>query len=224
MHVLRCVGPFGQRVPQVGFLGSQGPCRSRGNISHYPDSLFGDKKLGSDSRDSAQAGSRVDPKCVKEARLNASALPDPNSLCPSVTITNYVLQSSFPALVDSGSTHCFVDPTFVNNNAISSYSVPPIILRLFDSSTTTIITTATNLSICFPSGKVTPMTFYVTPLDSKCRIILGHNWLIRFNPLIDWVLGSIEFRTPLLQVLTPSSPPEAQFSIGFTSAPCGNPE
>ena len=52
------------------------------------------------------------------------------------------------------------------------------------------------------------MTFYVTPLDSKCWIILGHNWLTCFNPLIDWVLGSIEFRTPLLQVLTPSSPPE----------------
>src|SRR5438128_3606794 len=208
MHVLRCVGPPGERVPQGGFSGSQGLRRGRGNIGRYPDGLFGGKKLGSDSRDSAQAGSRVDPKCVKEARLNASALSDPNSLCPSVTITNYVLPSSFPALVDSGSTHRFVDPTFVNNNAISSYSVPPIILRLFDSSTTTIITTATDLSIRFPSGEVTPMTFYVTPLDSECRIVLGHNWLTRFNPLIDWVLGSIEFRTPLLRVLTPSSPPE----------------
>ena len=136
------------------------------------------------------------------------ALSDPNFLCPSVTITNYVLQSSFSALVDSDSTHCFVDLTFVNNNAISSYSVPPIILRLFDGSTTTIITTATDLSIHFPSGKVTLMTFYVTPLDSECRIVLGHNWLTHFNPLIDWVLGSIEFRTPLLRVLTPSSPPE----------------
>ena len=57
-----------------------------------------------------------------------STLSDPNSLHPSVIITNYVLPSSFPALVDSGSTHCFVDPVFMNNNAIFSYSVSLIIL------------------------------------------------------------------------------------------------
>ena len=60
-------------------------------------------------------------------------------------------------------------------NNLSRYSVPPIVLRLFNGTTTTIITEATNLSIQFPSGDVTPMTFYVTPLDSDCRVVLRHN-------------------------------------------------
>jgi len=52
------------------------------------------------------------------------------------------------------------------------------------------------------------MTFYVTLLDSDCKVILGHNWLTRYNPSIDWVLSSIKFRTSTQQVPTPSSLPD----------------
>jgi len=55
-----------------------------------------------------------------EAQLNTAALSDPNSLRPQVTISDRDIQS-FPVLVDSGSTHCFVDPSFANMNSLSLY-------------------------------------------------------------------------------------------------------
>src|SRR6202790_3300353 len=78
-------------------------------------------------------------------------------------------------LIDSGSSHCFLDSTFVEEHNIPTTSVTPIGLRLFDGSCKTTITQITHLLVTFPCGEKFNLTFYVTPLDSSCSAVLGYN-------------------------------------------------
>ena len=56
----------------------------------------------------------------------------------------------FKALIDSSSTHCFVNSHFISKNNLLTYSIPLIQLRLFDGSNNNVITQAIKVPLQFP--------------------------------------------------------------------------
>ena len=100
----------------------------------------------------------------------------------------------FLTLIDSGSTDCFIDSKYVEKNFIPTSEISPMNLRLFDGSLAPKpIHSIASLPIHFPSSKIFDIDFFVTPLDSSCKAVLGYNFLHRYNPLVDWMKGTLTF-------------------------------
>ena len=130
-----------------------------------------------------------------------------------ITLTSdLLLITDIHTLIDSGSTHCFLNSSTVSKHQLHTYKINLILLQLFDGTTNSVIHPAIDLLLCFPSGNKQSVTFYVTPLEASCTAVLGHNWLTCYNPLINWVLSSIELCSPL-QTNSLTSPETAALSL-----------
>jgi len=88
---------------------------------------------------------------------------------------NHLNKILFQALIDSGSTHCFVDSKFVDTHHLKTSATSLIALYLFDGSSNSTISEIANLPIIFSTSDCMNLDFYIIPLDSSCSLVLGYN-------------------------------------------------
>src|SRR6266404_1258490 len=132
--------------------------------------------------------------------LHTSSL-SPNSFFLSLTSTSICNPlRPFHTLLDSGSSHSFVNEAFVMNNKLKfSYLPNPIPLKMFDRSTPSNVSKKVWMPITFSTGEMHHLEFFVTNLDKNYSLVLGYDWLARHNPNIDWTETKITFREPKTQ-------------------------
>ena len=136
----------------------------------------------------------VDPiHADSKVRLHAICSKDSLMLSLSSLYTLDII----PTLIDSGSSHCFIDSSFVLGHELPVSDVTPKCLHLFDGTYGTTIKQETDLPVKFPSRETLSIRFLVTPLEPSCSAVLGYNWLAHHNPLVDWATSSITFRAPV---------------------------
>jgi hypothetical protein len=135
---------------------------------------FGPEKIVRDPHD-AQIGSCVNSNCaIPLAHLNAAAFNDLDSLISLLTLPSIPSSAPAPALIDSGSSHCFIDLSFVAQLNVATQNISLLRLRLLDGSDANIISRSVEIPVVFPCGEHFTLEFLVTPLDPNCPLVLGH--------------------------------------------------
>src|SRR5258707_9053099 len=152
-------------------------------------------------------------------QLNSTSL-SPNSFLLSLTSTSVSKHAHpFVALLDSGSSHCFVDKLFAKKNKLLLSKLPSTIpLQLFDRSTWNSVSHKTTIPLTFSTSETHRTEFYVTKLDKGYSIVLSYDWLVCHNPSIDWAETKIVFPGTMKAPERPSIPASSKFDIQMVSS------
>src|SRR5258707_1543506 len=152
-------------------------------------------------------------------QLNSTSL-SPNSFLLSLTSTSISEHAHpFIALLDSGSSHCFVDEVFAKKNKIALTKLPStILLRLLDGSAWNSISHKTHIPLTFSTGITHQTEFYITKLDKGYSVVLGYDWLVHHNPSINWAETKVVFPGAMKVLGGPSTPVSPKFNIQFATA------
>jgi hypothetical protein len=101
---------------------------------------------------------------------------------------------SVTALLDSGATGMFIDREYVKTNRFTTRSLSrPIPLRNVDGTSNEAgdVTEVVELVLKYKNHSERAF-FAVTSLGRKHNVIMGHTWLHKHNPDIDWTTGEVK--------------------------------
>ena len=105
----------------------------------------------------------------------------------------------FLGLIDSGSSDCLMDSSFVDTYKLPFRVIEPLPLTLIDGTVSQYVMQTVMLPIRLACGYSCSTEFYVTYLDGSSPVVLGLNWLKDHNPSIDWKEGTLFLPPPQSQ-------------------------
>ena len=126
-------------------------------------------------------------------------------LVPVTSVHSASSPFGFSALLDSGSSNCFLSPKIIKTHKLLTSPVSPARpLSMIDRTSAISITEQISLPVSFPSGDTYTINFFIAPLDSTCEAVLGLDWLVTYNPLVDWTTCRLTFCATHESLITPS--------------------
>jgi hypothetical protein len=104
--------------------------------------------------------------------------------------------SRIRSLIDSGASDSLIGKAFVNEHRLTTQELEtPATLSLLDGSDSgTMITHCLPTTVKLPTLEPYHLNLLVTDLDPNFSIVIGHDYLAKVNPLINWQSGDIRPR------------------------------